>query len=71
MLLLGIQMSETQADSFFALSGGEKQSVKIERIRNQIEPIYCILKPEFWYLAGMAEETSAGINWATIFLLQE
>ncbi len=31
--------------------------------------IHGILKPEFWYLAGAAEEASAGINWATIFFI--
>ena len=28
-----------------------------------------IFKPEFWYAAGAAEESSAGINWATIIFI--
>ena len=28
-----------------------------------------IVQPEFWYLAGAAEEATAGINWATIFFI--
>lgn len=36
-------MSQIQKDSFFALPK-EEQSVKIERIWSQIEPIRCILK---------------------------
>lgn len=35
----------------------------------EILNIQGILKTEFWYLASSVEETSAGINWATIFFI--